>query len=115
MTISFSLHLPNRIGQRGTRRFPWFSKYWRGRISENKSWEVQTDFWGWGNLLTFDLDISWSHRDHAGLHLEFCLLGFGIYIDANDNRHWDRKNDTWEKYDEESMKADDLVKSKPDV
>lgn len=56
-----------------------------------------------GNILGFGLDFR-TKGDHAGLHVELTILGLELQASFNDTRHWDYENDTWEKYDEESMK-----------
>jgi len=80
-----------------------FHRFGRSRWP-NKSWEIEAFRGRLGNLLSFGLNFS-TKGDHAGLHVEFCVLGFEVQASFNDNRHWDYENNTWEKYDEESMRT----------
>lgn len=72
-----------------------------GKISKNKSWEVQcelpTDLSDW-----FRIEISQTSKcDHAGFRFEFELLKlFYFHLWIYDNRHWDYDNDKWEVYEE---------------
>lgn len=60
-------------------------KYFEVEFCSHKEWNY------------FDLDISWTRKqDHAGLKLDFELLGLNLVIQVYDSRHWDYENDEWE-------------------
>lgn len=49
----------------------------------------------------FNVEISYSvQRDHAGLNLEFGLIGFNAAFQIYDSRHWDHENSTWESHND---------------
>lgn len=82
----------------------WFNGHKYGRITEWKGWELQWDHWGWHKILDLEVRFSLKGEDHAGLYLEFGLLGYSIMFSVYDSRHWDYENNTWEVYDEEAYK-----------
>lgn len=62
---------------------------------KNKYWEMQsikTD-----NILRLEFSFT-VREDHAGLNLEIGLLGYEIHFTLYDNRHWNYKLGTWQKY-----------------
>lgn len=103
MTISFRIYLPESWIKYKTKS--WFSSYASGRISENKAWEWQTDYFGWNTLFNLELDLVPTGRDHAGVGFSLTILGFMVEAKIYDSRHWDEENGTWEKYDDASMVA----------
>jgi hypothetical protein len=45
---------------------------------------------------------SWTVRQsHAGLDMEFGLLGYCVHFNFYDNRHWNHKEGRWMFYTEE--------------
>ena len=78
---------------------PWwhdrFANLWHrhGRIGiPHKSWELEllrTD-----SMVNLSLDISWR-RDHAGICLGLGLLGYEVYAQLRDDRHWDHTRGRW--------------------
>lgn len=45
--------------------------------------------------------FSWTFRsDHAGISIEFGLLGYSISVNTHDTRHWDAVTDTWAVYED---------------
>lgn len=72
-----------------------------GRITKNKSWEVQVELpselpdW-------FDFQVQLSSKcDHAGFRIKIELLKLFFFEFAIcDNRHWDYDNDRWETYED---------------
>jgi len=79
---------------------PWgtpFDNLWNrfGRLTENKSWELEllksTQIIGFAFSYTM-------RQSHAGLNLELALLGHSISFQIYDTRHWDYTANTWEVY-----------------
>jgi hypothetical protein len=103
MTIAFNINLP--WGWAKNRSAPWFSSWAHGEISENKAWEWQTEYLGWTTVFDIGLDLIPTGGDHAGVGISLTVLGFMVEAKIYDKRHWDEDNNTWEKYDEESMRA----------
>ena len=67
-----------------------------GKISEYKAWELEHTFYD-GMLLDLNLKFT-TKGDHAGLNIEFGLLGYSIHFIIYDTRHWDYENNTWVKH-----------------
>lgn len=70
-------------------------KMWTGRLTKSKVWELELISSSW-YLLHIQFDLSLRGRDHAGFNLELGLLGFVVYFNIYDRRHWDYKNNKWE-------------------
>lgn len=100
MTIGINLSLP--YGWAKNRPMKWFSTYAHKNLSENKSFEWQTDYFGWSNLFSLSLDLIPTGSDHASVGFSLTILGFMVDCKVYDSRHWDHETNTWEKYDEES-------------
>lgn len=68
--------------------------FWHKRITKNKSieFEVIDDS---NVLLSFELDISFRGKDHAGPSVMFGLFGSEISFKLYDHRHWDYQSNTW--------------------
>lgn len=103
MTIGFSINLP--WGWAKNRSITWFDSWAHGQITENKAWEWQTGYFGWNKIFDLDIDLIPTGGDHAGIGFSLTILGFMVDAKIYDKRHWDDENSTWEKYDEESMRA----------
>lgn len=103
MTIGFNISLP--YGWSKHRPVKWFSSWAHGTLTENKSWEWQTDYFGWTSLFNLDLDLIPTGSDHAGIGISLTILGFMVDFKIYDSRHWDLDAGTWEKYDPESIAA----------
>lgn len=101
MTIRFSLYLPDNWSK--SRPMRWFSSYKHGKVGEYKAWEWQTDYFGWNQLFSFDLDLVPTGSDHAGIGFSITLLGFMVDAKIYDSRHWDRDAGTWEDYDTDAQ------------
>jgi hypothetical protein len=41
-----------------------------------------------------------TRTDHSGLYMDLGLLGYNFSFNFYDSRHWDYKNNCWEKYNE---------------
>jgi hypothetical protein len=114
--INFSFRLPNFYGTSGTRAtgaLKWFSLHKHGSLGKNRSWEIQTGYWGWGQLLGLDLELDWKGTDHAGPRLAFWILGFQIELSAPSNRHWDNDANNWTdvNYSSEHWEEDRLMEA----
>ena len=74
----------------------WADKHWYGQFkNSHKGWEVQTARWEPSTLVSFDLDLRWRGRDHAGPQFALNVLGFWIEANITDERHWDYEKNTW--------------------
>lgn len=71
--------------------------YKEGRLTKNKSWEIQgiSD----DTILRFSFRLTFR-RDHAGVELDFGLLGHMVTCNIHDNRHWNHDENRWYRYDE---------------
>lgn len=93
--IYFNLNLRN----------PWCGdrfkniKCWSGStFIKNKYWEVQV----MKDCELFRIEFSWTTKeDHAGLRIEFGLIGYKATFTVYDNRHWDYEKQTWHVYNKE--------------
>lgn len=103
MTIGFDIHLPHSWAKH--RPIKWFSTYIHRNLSENKSFEWQTDYFGWNQIFDLRLDLIPTGSDHASVGFSLTILGFMVDAKIYDSRHWDHETNSWEKYDEESVKA----------
>jgi hypothetical protein len=79
---------------------PWYTDNLRslfcraGRITKHKAWEFELTSYSYDIA---KIDMSWTMRtDHAGLKLEFGLLGYMVTFNIYDIRHWDSKANSYE-------------------
>jgi len=75
-----------------------FTKH--GSVGKHKGWEVngyQTN-----TLVTMEFRLNFR-CDHAGIKLQFGLLGYELELNCYDSRHWDDENDSWVKYDRSTV------------
>ena len=73
-------------------------------VSKNKTLEAQI-FIDKQMSKWFHFSMSWSRKgDHAGLNLEFGILGVFFYWSICDNRHWNWDANRWYVGKEESKK-----------
>jgi len=71
-------------------------------ITKHKAFSIQvSNFHHSFRLLSFDFQWSWR-RDHAGLKLEFGLLGISVLLDFYDARHWNYEEGRYMTADEEA-------------
>jgi hypothetical protein len=67
------------------------------KISKNKSSEIQMGKWkDWTNYVHLNIILS-RRTDHAGFEIMIEICGFYLIFNVYDNRHWDYKNNCWEK------------------
>jgi len=87
--IGFSLNNPfwEEIFQ------PIWHRYWK--ISKNKNLEIE--FYKHSSLLGFSFTFAPTAQDHAGVQFVIELLGYVFDFNFYDTRHWDYKNNCWEK------------------
>lgn len=76
---------------------PWndrwdMGKCFSGRITKNKSWELQ--FPKTNTILCVEFKLT-TKQDHAGLYTEFNVFGRGVIFQIYDNRHWDYETQKW--------------------
>lgn len=79
----------------------FFTSYYYKKISEHKTFEWQTEYWGWTRLFRFELDLSLKGECHAGPKLELTLFGFMVAVNVYDHRHWDHDTNDWEVHNEQ--------------
>ena len=72
-------------------------KFWVGKITEHKSWEVEI-YKQDQSLLEIDIDTCIIGRDHAGISIILCLFYFMISAKIYDTRHWNYELGRWEKH-----------------
>ncbi len=62
---------------------------------KNKYWEVQL----MKDCELFCIEFSWTTKqDHAGLRIDFGLIGYKVTFTVYDNRHWDYEKEDWCEY-----------------
>ena len=88
--INFNFHITNPFSKR------WdilISKH--GNITKNKAWEINS--YATSTILSVTFEIS-MYTDHAGIRLQFGLLGYEIELHIYDCRHWNIETNSWETY-----------------
>ena len=92
MYINISIRNPFKDNRKYKSHFFFFKK-----LSTHKNIEIEctTDNW---TIFGIEFKIGYK-EDHAGISLEFSLLGTQIHFKFYDCRHWDYKNDCWEEKD----------------
>ncbi len=91
--ISFSFNIRNPYSQQSKNLW---SKMWYVYTNKYAELEVYKD----SSLLSFN--FSWTIRQsHAGLDIEFGLLGYCVHFNLYDNRHWNYTEGRWMIYTEE--------------
>ena len=73
-----------------------FAMIWNreGRITANKSWELQFSRYAY-NWLEFKLDLAWWGQDHAGPWLTINVFGWTLDARVYDRRHWNDDANDW--------------------
>jgi hypothetical protein len=61
-------------------------------VTENKNLEVE--FYRSTSIISFSFNLS-AMRDHAGLTIDFDLIGYGCQLSLQDKRHWDYDSNDW--------------------
>lgn len=79
-------------------RNPWSDRWsnsasYHGRVTENKTWELQ--FMKTADLICLEFSYT-VQQDHAGFNFELALAGYCVSFMFYDNRHWDYEKNTWE-------------------
>lgn len=92
--IGFSLPR-NWITKDGLGEFFLFDKV----IASHKALSVQVEHFNWTSLFGLSFDFSPTGVDHAGLFVDFTILGLSVILNLYDTRHWDYENNCWEKID----------------
>jgi hypothetical protein len=67
-----------------------------GKLSTHKAWEFE--ILKVNCILNLAMAFT-TQRDHAGLKIEFGLLGYEMYFQIYDNRHWNYVTKDWQRYD----------------
>ena len=80
---------------------PWSDRFdagycWGGQFLKNKAWEFQA--YRSNTIIECSIRIT-ARQDHAGLHIEFCLLTFSFVAQVYDTRHWNYDKKEWTTYD----------------
>ena len=76
-------------------KFYSYSWYWVKRLTENKSFEIET-FVDSEHLFQLQFCFRFTGRDHAGPSFELVLFCVGLAMRIYDNRHWDYETNDWE-------------------
>lgn len=91
--ISFNCNLRN----------PWsqeFKNLWNRSWYVFKNKYIELEFYKDSSMIS--VNVSWTVRQsHAGLDIEFGLLGYCVHFNFYDNRHWNHKEGRWMFYTEE--------------
>lgn len=96
LNFNINLYLPsNWVTKKGLGQFFLFDE----SISKNKALSVQIEHFNWTSLFGFSFDLTLSGSDHAGLFVDFTILGLCMIVNLYDKRHWDYENNSWEKID----------------
>jgi len=64
-----------------------------GMLTKYKAWEFEV--LKVNCIVNFSLSLT-TKTDHAGLQLEFGLLGYELCFIVYDTRHWDYDKNTWQ-------------------
>ena len=67
-----------------------------GTLTKYKSWEANS--YRTSNIVALALSYT-TKGDHAGLQIEFGLLGYNFEFCIHDIRHWDYEKNQWESHD----------------
>jgi len=67
-----------------------------GMLNKHKAWEFE--ILKVNCILNLAMAFT-TQRDHAGLKIEFGLLGFELHFQIYDIRHWNYTEKNWETYD----------------
>ena len=82
---------------------PWaknkFQNIWNTykQLTKNKVVEVQITKGG-TELIGVSVDLSFRNQDHAGIYLEFGIIGYTASFTLYGRRHWNRDTDNWCEY-----------------
>lgn len=84
---------------------PWSDRWdmgmcFSGRITKNKSWELQ--FPKTNTIICLEFKFT-TKQDHAGFYLELNLFGRGFIFQIYDNRHWDYDNQKWSEHEKDLL------------
>lgn len=66
-------------------------------LVSHKCWEFE--IFETSDLIALNFSLT-SGKDHAGLGLEFAILGYSAEFIVYDTRHWDYENKCWEENNE---------------
>lgn len=80
---------------------PWNSRWSivlnkNGTLTKNKAWEF--NIYKTNTVLNVETKLSFR-SDHAGLQIQFGLLGYEAEFHVYDTRHWDNNINDWARYD----------------
>lgn len=92
--FSLSIFLP--YGWFEPSMIDWASTFYDRKLSKNKTFEWQTDHWGWNHLFSIDLELISTGSDHARFGVSITILGFMLSAMIYDHRHWNSATGTWE-------------------
>lgn len=105
LMFDISISLPDIWEKK--RNLRWAFSHMDKQISEWKSFEWQTGYFGWSNLFHVRVDLIPFGSDHASVGFSLTILGFMIDAKIYDRRHWDYDENTWVKYDQASNEERD--------
>jgi hypothetical protein len=94
LRLNFELSWPIKQKNTPNHSFGDFCRTYK--LTNRKYFEIQcARFYNDFTLLAFDLDASIWGRDHAGVRLEFTLLGYTMILQVYDIRHWNYEENRW--------------------
>lgn len=67
-----------------------------GKLSKHRAWEFE--ILKANCILNFCIAFN-TQCDHAGLKVEFGLLGYEMYFQIYDTRHWNYETKDWQHHD----------------
>jgi len=70
--------------------------YKHGSITKYKHAELQISRFASNELASVNIDLRWRGRDHAGVEIELCVVGYIFNAKIYDSRHWDHATGNWE-------------------
>lgn len=95
----------------GDKGFDW-CKTWR--VSKNKSFEIQTTFWGASEMFALDVDTHFWGEDHAGPEFRIEIMGLYLGLKLYDHRHWNYDEGRFQTEAEAKAEAEEWAAEKAD-
>ena len=104
INFDFSLYWPLK-GERGITQDDYF--YWDKAITKNKAFSIQISrFRNFFTLIELEFRVS-RCQDHAGVRLNFALLGLSFMFEFYDIRHWNYYEHRFMTEEEARMELED--------
>lgn len=65
-------------------------------LPPHKFFSIQLSWSNYWDIVEASIDLDFKGQDHAGLKIDFKVLGLFFVFNIYDHRHWDYDNDCWE-------------------